>query len=199
MQPEFIQRYTDVYSKEECKRIIDEIEFINSIGKLSNTAQYGGGSADRHIQDHLVFNYANDFEYSLENDCVVTKLLLSNLSICLQHYLDQYSILNLSKFLAYDCKVKKIPPGAGFHNWHYESGEYYTTGRKLVMQVYLNDDFEGGETEFLYYNKREKAQTGSVLIFPCEFTHTHRGNPPIGGTKYLATTWAWMQNENLIG
>ena len=192
MQPDFIQRYTDVYSKEECQRIIDEIEFLSNIGKLSKTTDQGNAG---HIQDHLVFNFANELDYVLENGCTVTRLLLNNLSTCLKHYLKTYSVLDRNSFLAYDCKVKKIAPGCGFHNWHYESGEYFTTGRKLVMQVYLNEEFEGGETEFLYYNKREKAETGSVLIFPCEFTHTHRGNPPIGGTKYLATTWAWLQND----
>ena len=189
---DFIQRYTDVYSPEECKRIIDEIEFLSNIGQLRKTAN---DRTPRHIQDHLVFNFANNLEYSLENGCTVTFLILRKLSTCLQHYLKMYSVLDRHAFLAYDCKVKKIAPGCGFHNWHYESSDFFTTGRKLVMQVYLNDEFEGGETEFLYYNKREKAETGSVLIFPCEFTHTHRGNPPIDGTKYLATTWAWMQND----
>ena len=192
MQPDFIQRYTEVYSKEECKTIIDEIEFLSKIGHLTKTVDEGD---KRHIQDHQVFNFANNLEYSLENGCTVTALLLNKLGTCLNHYLKMYSVLDRHAFLAYDCKVKKIGPGMGFHNWHYESSDYFTTGRKLVMQVYLNDEFEGGETEFLYYNKREKAETGSVLIFPCEFTHTHRGNPPIDGTKYLATTWAWMQND----
>ncbi len=191
MQTDFIQRYTEVYSKEECQKIIDEIEFIGNIGKLTSTKNEGHS----HNQDHLVFNFANNLDYSLENGCTVTRLILDKLKTCLDHYLSEYSVLDRSKFLAYDCKVKKICPGMGFHLWHYESSDFFTTSRKLVLQVYLNDDFDGGETEFLYYNKREKAETGSVLIFPCEFTHTHRGNPPIGGTKYIATTWAWMQND----
>jgi len=191
MQTDFIQRYTEVYSKEECQKIIDEIEFIGNIGKLTSTKNEGYS----HNQDHLVFNFANNLDYSLENGCTVTRLILDKLKVCLDHYLSEYSVLDRSKFLAYDCKVKKICPGMGFHLWHYESSDFFTTSRKLVMQVYLNDEFEGGETEFLYYNKREKAETGSVLIFPCEFTHTHRGNPPIGGTKYIATTWAWLQND----
>jgi len=191
MQTDFIQRYTEVYSKEECQKIIDEIEFIGNIGKLTSTKNEGYS----HNQDHLVFNFANNLDYSLENGCTVTRLILDKLKVCLDHYLSEYSVLDRSKFLAYDCKVKKICPGMGFHLWHYESSDFFTTSRKLVLQVYLNDDFDGGETEFLYYNKREKAETGSVLIFPCEFTHTHRGNPPIGGTKYIATTWAWLQND----
>ena len=64
---------------------------------------------------------------------------------------------------------------------------------KVVIQLYLNDDFQGGETEFLYQNRREEATAGDVLIFPAGFTHTHRGNPPIGGEKYIATSWGIVQ------
>ena len=40
-----------------------------------------------------------------------------------------------------------------------------------MIQVYLNDNFEGGETEFLYQNRREQAVQGDVLIFPAGYTH----------------------------
>ena len=68
--------------------------------------------------------------------------------------------------------------------------------RQFVVQVYLNDDFDGGETEFLYQQRIEEVGAGDVLIFPASFTHTHRGNPPLGGTKYIATSWGVIQCEN---
>ena len=52
---------------------------------------------------------------------------------------------------------------------------------------------EGGETEFLYANQRVNAVQGRVIVFPAGYVHTHRGNPPIGQTKYIATTWGVMQ------
>ena len=106
-----------------------------------------------------------------------------------------FSLLQHSEFAVYDCKLKKIPVGGGFHSWHYENGSHISAPRSFVIQVYLNDEFEGGETEFLYQNLREEAVTGDVIIFPAGFTHTHRGNPPIGGTKYIATTWAVVQDN----
>ena len=102
-------------------------------------------------------------------------------------------MLNGYKFLLYDIKIKKIPVGGGFHAWHFETGGIVNTHRTFVVQLYVNDDFEGGETEFLYQNRREEAVAGDVLIFPAGFTHTHRGNPPIGGHKYLITSWGYMQ------
>ena len=44
-------------------------------------------------------------------------------------------------------------------------------------------------------NKRVKAEAGRVIVFPTAFTHTHRGNPPIGQDKYIATSWGWVQDE----
>ena len=104
--------------------------------------------------------------------------------------------LGLRKFLLHDIKLKEIPAGGGFHAWHYENGALEVSRRQFVVQVYLNDDFDGGETEFLYQQRREEAVAGDVLIFPASFTHTHRGNPPLGGTKYIATSWGVIQGEN---
>ena len=56
--------------------------------------------------------------------------------------------------------------------------------------MYLNDIDEAGETEFLYQNKRISPKQGRVLMWPADWTHSHRGNPPIGKEdKYILTTW----------
>jgi len=55
--------------------------------------------------------------------------------------------------------------------------------------LYLNTVSEGGETEFLYLHRRIKPLQGRLLIFPASFTHTHRGNPPLSGDKYILTSW----------
>ena len=55
--------------------------------------------------------------------------------------------------------------------------------------VYLNDDYEGGETEFLYYKNRIKGKKGSLLIWPAGMTHVHRGGLVLSGNKYIITGW----------
>ena len=114
----------------------------------------------------------------------------------MNEYLKSYSVLGREKLLMYDTKVKKIPIGGGFHDWHYENSGLEVSPRKLVIQLYLNTIEEGGETEFLYMNKRIKAKQGRLIIFPAGFTHTHRGNPPIGQDKYIVSTWAISQSTN---
>ena len=86
--------------------------------------------------------------------------------------------------------VQKTNPGEGYHMWHSEwhpAQEFFK--RALVWTLYLNDIEEGGETEFLDIPFRFKPKKGSVLIFPSHATHLHRGNPPLSGTKYIATGW----------
>jgi len=59
----------------------------------------------------------------------------------------------------------------------------------VFLCVFLNDVDEGGETEFLYQNKRIAPKKGRMVIWPSSFTHTHRGNPPLSGSKYIITGW----------
>ena len=118
---------------------------------------------------------------------------LPNIQRYVNSYLDEYSILSRKKFLIYDVKVKKIPDGGGFHAWHYEANNFVYASRVFVVQLFLNDIQEGGETEFLYIGKRIKSKAGRLIIYPAGFTHTHRGNPPLGQTKYLCSSWGIVQ------
>ena len=59
---------------------------------------------------------------------------------------------------------------------------------------YLNDVEEGGETEFLYQSRRIKPKQGTMVICPSSFTHTHRGNPPLKGDKYMINGWIEFDN-----
>jgi len=87
-------------------------------------------------------------------------------------------------------KIQKTNPGEGFHNWHFEWGnKSKLIDRWGVYTLYLNDVEEGGETEYLHLHKRIQPKKGKLVIFPSGFTHTHRGNPPLKGSKYIVTGW----------
>lgn len=91
----------------------------------------------------------------------------------------------------------------GYPYWHCElypqDGTCESLHRLLLWTIYLNDDFGDGETEFLYQHKLVRPKVGSVLIAPTAFTHTHRGNMPKGGDKYIATSWILFQRAESIG
>jgi len=192
MTTNFISRYEKAFTRQECRDIIQEIETFDS-----NKLLFDQNLKEPWLQDQKAINVTVDNSVNLGTATRITKKIFPKIKPCVDKYLKTYAILGVRKFLIYDCKIKKIPAGAGFHAWHYENGDVLSARRTFVVQIYLNDDFDGGETEFLYQGVREKPSTGDVLIFPCQYTHVHRGNPPIGGVKYLATTWGWIQsNEN---
>lgn len=92
----------------------------------------------------------------------------------------------------------------GYPYWHCElfpkAADAETLHRHVLWTIYLNDGFEAGETEFFHQQRRIVPRTGSLLIAPTAFTHTHRGNRPLGGAKYIATSWVLFQRaERLYG
>lgn len=90
----------------------------------------------------------------------------------------------------------------GYPYWHCElyprDASAETLHRHLLWTLYLNEDFDEGETEFLFQKNKVKPRTGSLLIAPTAFTHTHRGNRPLGGDKFIATSWILFQSADKL-
>jgi hypothetical protein len=101
--------------------------------------------------------------------------------------------INIQKYIANE---------GGYPHWHSEiyprDPSADTLHRALLFTIYLNNVPEAGETEFFYQNRKIKPEVGSLLIAPAGFTHTHRGNMPVGGDKYIATSWILFQRAEAI-
>ncbi len=76
-------------------------------------------------------------------------------------------------------------------NWHTErcshKGDLST--RHLVFMTYLNDVTDKGETEFMHQKMAVQPRKGLTVIWPADWTHTHRGVPSPSQDKYIATGW----------
>ena len=186
-ESDLIRRYRGAFSRDECKEIIEYINFFEN----NQILEYDKSALE--LEDHKVVNVTHD--YDLGASSKLATMLFPGFKPCVTEYLESISILRSKKFLLHDLKLKKIPAGGGFHNWHYENGSLSVAARQFVVQLYLNDDFDGGETEFLYQQRREESVAGDIIIFPASYTHTHRGNPPLGGDKYIATSWGVIQQD----
>ena len=186
-ESDLIRRYRGAFSTDECKEIIDYINFFED----NQILEYDKSALE--LEDHKIVNVT--YDYDLGASSKLATMLFPGFKPCVTEYLESISILRSKKFLLHDLKLKKIPAGGGFHNWHYENGSLSVAARQFVVQLYLNDDFDGGETEFLYQQRREESVAGDIIIFPASYTHTHRGNPPLGGDKYIATSWGVIQQD----
>ena len=185
---DLIRRYRGAFSEDECKKFIDFIESFDKQNILIHEKE------NLHQVNHKTANVS--FTYDFPAYSIISDEVLPKLKPCVDEYLEAVSILKDFKFLIYDLKVKKIPAGGGFHAWHYENGSVISATRSFVVQLYLNTIEEAGETEFLYMSKRINAKQGRVVIFPAGYSHTHRGNPPIGQDKYIATSWGIIQEQS---
>jgi hypothetical protein len=75
------------------------------------------------------------------------------------------------------------------------AGEIARNGQRMItFLVYLNDDYDGGETDFPRLGIHYKGRTGDGLFFvntlpdqaPDRRT-LHAGRPPLKGEKWLVT------------
>jgi hypothetical protein len=182
---DFLSIYDNVLSQQQCDY------FINYIEELEKNTMIFQADEKSHRIDHKFSNMSHNYDLSAWT--WIGEHFFPAIKNCIDNYISTYSILSKGKFLIYDVKAKKIPAGGGFHDWHYESSNLCSASRIFVVQLYLNEIEEGGETEFLYLNKRVQSKAGRLIIFPAGFTHTHRGNPPINQTKYILSSWGLMQ------
>lgn len=84
-----------------------------------------------------------------------------------------------------------------FNLLRYQGGQHYdahydgsTAERRSVSAIlYLNDNYEGGELEFVNYNVKIKPSYGSMYLFPSNWAYRHIAHPVTSGTKYAIVTW----------
>jgi len=87
--------------------------------------------------------------------------------------------------------VQQYPPGGAFVAWHTEraGGMQYCVYRHLAFMTYLNDVEVGGETEFFHQDVKVRPRKGLTLLWPSDWTHTHRGCPAPNEQKTIVTGW----------
>jgi hypothetical protein len=79
----------------------------------------------------------------------------------------------------------------GFYEYHSErtsAKNDYGAARHLVFMTYLNDVSNGG-TEFYHQKLITQAEKGLTLIWPVDWTFTHRGVISPDQEKYITTGW----------
>lgn len=93
-------------------------------------------------------------------------------------------------------KQLQIKTGEHLRIGRYSVGGHYDVhadssdgGRQISGILYLNDDFEGGETHFPNQNITIKPEAGMLVLFPSNFVYAHGSNPITDGKKYICISW----------
>lgn len=191
-QDDFIEVYENAYSQEYCAAVVDYFKNSEEAGYTMTRQGHEGPNIKKLAKDDsLVFLNGDQTTLNLFTTVKLSKEFNTLFwSKYYKEYAEKYSILGeIGAHSNPVVKIQKTLPGGGYHLWHCEVNDIDSCRRILVWTLYLNDDFEGGETEFLYQHKRIKPKTGTLVIWPAGFTHVHRGNPPLSGVKYIITGW----------
>jgi len=136
---------------------------------------------------------STDVPFHVTDDILFWKeYIVENQQICNQYkkkfpMCDSYSPWGIVD----DTNLQYYPPGGGYKNWHTErcSAKEPQASRHMVFMTYLNDVRDEGETEFYHQKIKIRPQKGLTLIWPADWTHTHRGIVSKSQEKYILTGW----------
>ena len=97
---DFICRYKEIFTRQECIKIIEEIDFFEETQRLFRTDK------SPHLQDQKAVNVNVDFCVDFASATRVNKLMFPKLKPCVDQYLQKYTVLGQRKFMIYDMKIK---------------------------------------------------------------------------------------------
>ncbi len=195
----FIGIFPAAVSKELCEKAIEHFHYIQK------TRGYGWGSIRtrqeiegkrlpgqaRGADSDLYFFEDEPLDLMMERNASILQEYIKATHDCYEKFKKKYGILeSLSTHqMSHSIKMQKYKPSQGYHVWHCDTDSITHSRRIMVSILYLNTVKKGGETEFLYQKLRVPPEQGNLVIFPATWTHSHRGNPPLEGNKYIINGW----------
>jgi len=169
----------------------DIINYYNSNTSLQHKGEVGVGGKGKKDGDHGIVLDVKDstdipighFE-STEPFHTYRELLQK----CLNKYIEKYPNVDGCKRFNINepYNIQYYKPYGGFKKWHFEDAN--RLDRLFAFMTYLNDCDDGG-TEFRYQGFTTPAKKGLTLIWPANWTHTHRGQISKTKEKYIVTGW----------
>jgi Rps23 Pro-64 3,4-dihydroxylase Tpa1-like proline 4-hydroxylase len=179
-------------SEELCNRIISffENEDNKNIGRMlggidlthKNTTDFSIPVSNTHW-DEINMILQRELQQNLTKYITQTKSIFNH----------NIFFKNKNSVLFEDCyNIQKYKKNEGFYSYHddFHIDACNNSYRKITYIWYLNDVFEGGETELLS-SILIKPKCGNILLFPACWTFPHRGKMPVSNDKYIITGWLY--------
>tara|TARA_R110000765_G_scaffold183153_1_gene289078 strand:+ start:901 stop:1491 length:591 start_codon:yes stop_codon:yes gene_type:complete len=165
-----------------CDNLVNYFNKNRDKAKPGASLYEGKITPDKTIKDSLDLSLGNS---NFEKDVFEYRLHLQEI---LDLYVKEYpEVERLDKFNVEDVNIQWYPSKGGFKTWHYERGAKENMDRVLVFMTYLNNVKNGG-THFKYQDVTTPAIKGLTVIWPPDWTHTHKGEIS-NDKKIIATGW----------
>jgi hypothetical protein len=172
--------------------------FLEDISICDRLIQYYESLPERQVKGKLGLACVNEEQkkckeiFFTHEEELIYEYIFSLQKVC-EEYIKKYrfSAAGAGWSIIEKVKIQKYDPGDGYYTWHWERSapKFPEVYRHLVFMTYLNDVNDEGETEFFYQKLKVRPQKGLTLIWPADWTHTHRGVASMSQTKYIITGW----------
>jgi len=143
----------------------------------------------------------------IENNLPVT-----DTKICDTKFIDYSNFQDQVDYVVDQCKTYleetyKLPCELSVVEFvKYETGGHYVTHidgqylegdtikigpdhKDLTCILYLNDDYEGGELTFNFFNKTIRPKSGQLITFPSNWRYLHKVSKITSGERYAIVIW----------
>lgn len=177
------------------------IDLIEEVDQRFRANEHGGAEtmvADWKpwTYDHLFFNYQKFFpeagnvpknDYYAKEMIQIAEALYPSLAKAFNHYSTVVYPFAGRSVKSREYTIHLLKYGVGGHlPAHFDQG---VSSRILSSVMYLNDNYEGGDIEFINSGVRIKPEAGSIIFFPSNFLYVHEVHPITAGLRYSMPHW----------
>lgn len=160
-----------------------ECEYLKKAAEPGYMPSVVNDSSGRQVRDPIRTSDGSTFHWLIENPAV--HAINRRLAAASGTRFDQGEAMQILRY----------QPGQEYRP-HLDFVRASDNSRVLTALIYLNEDYEGGETFFLKTALKVKGRKGDVLVFRSaakdggpDPLSEHAGLPVTSGTKYLASRW----------
>jgi len=185
-------------------------QFVEDTALADRFIDYYKSNTSKHIDGKVGKNGAACVDPSIKNsreismpseEAEISKEFCDQLQIVLDEYVKIYPEVNkLAKFTLVPYNIQYYKPNeGGYFQWHSErhTGTYPDSSRILVWMMYCHTIDNGGGTEFLHQNYTCKSEKGKIVIWPVDWTFTHRG-VRTDREKMIITGWYNFLQDTIV-
>jgi hypothetical protein len=186
---------------------------VNNINKISNDKENShlwikattnsGPNKEPSFSKHRTNDMILVDESFLESDDLFLKLIGDTANLingeikeAVDLYKDKYKVeTNLTKETPKYNTMLRYTDGQKYD----QHNDWSPKNKRLISYlVYINDDYLGGELEFVHLGIKIKPKANSMIVFPSHFLFSHIAHPVESGTKYAIVNWILYKEEDSI-
>lgn len=181
MTTNYITVYDNVLSPKACQSLIEKFEKNPQCHRLEHKKSNKGDWEMQFTQ----INFSESEAFKQEREQLQPLFLQAIKAYKKEHNIQPHQWPK--DFKLEPIRMKRYLPNSddGFGE-HVDVSDYATARRFLVFFIYLNDEFEGGETSFSQFKIKVKPKQGSLIMFPPMWNWLHQAHPVKGKQpKYI--------------